>query len=97
MSLLEELLAERGIKIVNPNKKPKCFTKCNCGDMQDEHCTNRDYPVMSKCVNCRFYFGYLEKRNQEDYETDCVPCKFKNQSVAECKVNCPLGKKGAEE
>ena len=54
MSLLEELLAERGIRIVNPSENP------------------------------------VEETG--DYETDCVPCEFKNQPVAECKRNCPLGK-----
>lgn len=97
MSLLEELLADRGIKIADPNEKPQCFQNCDCGDMVvGEHCTNRDFPVMSKCVNCPFYFGYLEKQNSGDYETDCVPCKLKNQTAAECKQNCPLRKKGAE-
>jgi|GEM_PF-2757878 len=34
--------------------------------------------------------------NYGDYEADCKPCKFVNQTVAECKRNCPLGKKGAK-
>ncbi len=58
MSLLEELLAERGIRLVRPSK-----------DKQEPE------------------YG--------DYEKDCVPCKFKNQTVAECKRSCPL--KGAVE
>lgn len=62
MSLLEEILAEKGVRIADPSEKPKCFQKCDCRDMHEEHCTNRDYPVMKKCVNCQFYFGYLEKK-----------------------------------
>ena len=65
MSLFEDLLAERGIKIANHNERPKCFIKCDCRDMREEHCTNRDFPVMSKCVKCHFYFGYLERRQSD--------------------------------
>lgn len=46
--------------------KPNCFNKCDCGDMPEEHCTNRDFPVKSKCIKCPYYFGYLEKRKAGD-------------------------------
>lgn len=41
--------------------KPRCFVNCDCGDLREEHCTNRDFPVMTRCTQCDFYFGNLEK------------------------------------
>jgi hypothetical protein len=48
-------------------EKPKCFNKCvdQYCNMTKEHCSNRDFPPMSKCTRCNFWFTNLER---EEYQ-----------------------------
>jgi len=34
--------------------------------------------------------AWRECREHGHYEADCAPCKLKNQTVEECRRNCPL-------
>lgn len=43
-------------------EKPKCFQDCKCGDLSVEHCANRDYPPMLKCLRCDYWYTNLEKK-----------------------------------
>lgn len=44
---------------------PKCLDICHVDgcDMRSLHCSNRDYPPMSRCTKCQYWFANLEKRN----------------------------------
>jgi len=41
----------------------KCFRKCEISgcDMQEKHCGNNEFPPMTKCTRCQFWFTNLEK------------------------------------
>lgn len=41
--------------------KPRCFENCDCGDVPEEHCSNREFPVPNKCTHCDYYFGNIER------------------------------------
>jgi len=52
----------------NSTEKPKCFDLCTdqyC-DMQEEHCSNRDFPPMRKCPRCEFWFTNLERKQDAE-------------------------------
>jgi len=53
------------VELLRDISKPDCFRQCTCGDMHEEHCTNRDLPVPRECWKCKFYFGYLERLEAE--------------------------------
>lgn len=68
-------LIDEGKNVFNLNsdgdiikEKPMCFNKCidQYCDMEIEHCSNRDYPVPTRCFNCNFYFGKLERLESEN-------------------------------
>jgi hypothetical protein len=60
-------LVKKRIKDGNITEKPKCFNKCvdQYCNMQEEHCSNRDFPPMSKCTRCDFWFTNLERKEYQ--------------------------------
>jgi hypothetical protein len=55
------------------NEKPICFDKCSIPgcDMVEDHCGNNEWPPMSRCAKCEFWFTNLEKKRDKERLNKC--------------------------
>jgi len=79
----------------NNTEKPKCFDLCTdryC-DMPGDHCSNRDFPPMSRCCRCEFWFTNME-RKQDDGRVkvkDVTELSIFNDGLRQTLISKALG------
>lgn len=64
---INDIFADKIKNDSKSNEKPRCFNECHIPgcDMVEDHCGNSDWPPMSKCTRCNFWFPKVERERDE--------------------------------